>query len=44
MAQGAKFPQGTLLAFNPAAIRGLGSAGGFEVYLQDRADADPQKL
>ncbi|HEX5864821.1 MAG TPA: efflux RND transporter permease subunit, partial [Casimicrobiaceae bacterium] len=29
---------------NPAAIRGLGSAGGFEVYLQNRADADPQKL
>ena len=33
-----------VLAFNPAAIRGLGTAGGFEVYLQDRADADPQKL
>ena len=33
-----------LLALNPAAIRGLGTAGGFEVYLQDRADADPQKL
>jgi hydrophobe/amphiphile efflux-1 (HAE1) family protein len=44
LAQGATLPQGTLLAFNPAAIRGLGSAGGFEVYLQDRADADPQKL
>ena len=44
MAQGATLPQGMLLAFNPAAIRGLGSAGGFEVYLQDRADADPQKL
>jgi multidrug efflux pump len=44
MAEAAKLPQGTLLALNPAAIRGLGSAGGFEVYLQDRADADPQKL
>jgi HAE1 family hydrophobic/amphiphilic exporter-1/multidrug efflux pump len=44
IAQGATLPQGTLIAFNPAAIRGLGSAGGFEVYLQDRADADPQKL
>jgi HAE1 family hydrophobic/amphiphilic exporter-1/multidrug efflux pump len=44
LAQGATLPQGVLLAFNPAAIRGLGSAGGFEVYLQDRADADPQKL
>jgi multidrug efflux pump len=36
--------QGTVIAFNPPAIRGLGVAGGFEVYLQDRADADPQKL
>jgi HAE1 family hydrophobic/amphiphilic exporter-1/multidrug efflux pump len=44
IAQGATLPQGNLIAFNPAAIRGLGSAGGFEVYLQDRADADPQKL
>jgi multidrug efflux pump len=44
IAEGAKLPQATLLAFNPASIRGLGSAGGFEVYLQDRADADPQKL
>ena len=44
VAEGAKLPQATLLAFNPASIRGLGSAGGFEVYLQDRADADPQKL
>ena len=44
IAQGATLPQGTVLAFNPAAIRGLGTAGGFEVYLQDRADADPQKL
>jgi HAE1 family hydrophobic/amphiphilic exporter-1/multidrug efflux pump len=33
-----------VLAFNPPSIRGLGTAGGFEVYLQDRADADPQKL
>jgi HAE1 family hydrophobic/amphiphilic exporter-1/multidrug efflux pump len=44
IAQGASLPQGMVLAFNPAAIRGLGTAGGFEVYLQDRADADPQKL
>src|SRR5205809_304892 len=41
---GATLQQGMVLAFNPAAIRGLGTAGGFEVYLQDRADADPQKL
>ena len=44
IAQGATLPEGMVLAFNPAAIRGLGTAGGFEVYLQDRADADPQKL
>jgi multidrug efflux pump len=44
IAQGAAVPQGMVLAFSPAAIRGLGTAGGFEVYLQDRADADPQKL
>jgi hypothetical protein len=31
IAEGAKLSQGTLLAFNPAAIRDLGSAGGFEV-------------
>ncbi len=44
MAQAAELPEGAFVAFNPAAIRGLGIAGGFEVYLQDRADADPQKL
>jgi hydrophobe/amphiphile efflux-1 (HAE1) family protein len=27
---------GLVLAFNPPAIRGLGSAGGYEVYVQDR--------
>jgi HAE1 family hydrophobic/amphiphilic exporter-1/multidrug efflux pump len=31
IAQGATLPQGMVLAFNPAAIRGLGTAGGFEV-------------
>jgi hydrophobe/amphiphile efflux-1 (HAE1) family protein len=35
---------GNAIAFNPPAIRGLGSAGGFEVYLQSRAGADPQRL
>jgi multidrug efflux pump subunit AcrB len=33
-----------VLAFNPPAIRGLGTAGGFEVYVQDRTGADPQRL
>ncbi|HTS22692.1 MAG TPA: multidrug efflux RND transporter permease subunit [Casimicrobiaceae bacterium] len=37
-------PLANVVAFSPAAIRGLGVAGGFEVYLQDRSDADPQKL
>jgi multidrug efflux pump len=35
---------GVVLVFNPAPIRGLGTAGGFEVYLQGRTDADPQRL
>jgi multidrug efflux pump subunit AcrB len=33
-----------VLAFNPPPIRGLGTSGGFEVYLQDRADSDPRLL
>ena len=33
--------EGMVLAFNPPPIRGLGTAGGFEVYVQDRADGDP---
>src|SRR4029078_655871 len=32
------------VAFNPPAIRGLGSAGGFEFYIQGRGDADPRRL
>lgn len=35
---------GIALAFNPPPIRGLGSAGGFEAYIQSRQDSDPQKL
>ncbi|MGH8688466.1 MAG: efflux RND transporter permease subunit [Burkholderiales bacterium] len=35
---------GVVLVFNPAPIRGLGTTGGFEVYLQGRTDADPKKL
>jgi multidrug efflux pump len=35
---------GVVLVFNPAPIRGLGTAGGFELYLQGRTDADPQRL
>ena len=35
---------GIAFAFNPPPIQGLGQAGGFEVYVQDRADPDPQRL
>ncbi|MGQ0652253.1 MAG: efflux RND transporter permease subunit [Betaproteobacteria bacterium] len=42
--QGAALRDGTVLAFNPAAIRGLGTAGGLELYLQSRTDANPQRL
>ena len=41
---GMTFPDGIVLAFNPPAIRGLGTAGGFEVYVQARADSDPRRL
>lgn len=37
-------PDGLAIAFNPPAIRGLGSAGGFEVYVQSRTDPDPLHL
>ena len=42
--KGAQLRDGMALAFNPPAIRGLGTAGGFEVYLQARTNADPQQL
>jgi hydrophobe/amphiphile efflux-1 (HAE1) family protein len=41
---GFTFPDGIVIAFNPPAIRGLGTAGGFEVYVQSRADSDPRRL
>jgi HAE1 family hydrophobic/amphiphilic exporter-1/multidrug efflux pump len=44
MGQGMRLPDGMALVFNPPAIRGLGSAGGFEFYIQSRQDADPRKL
>ena len=44
LAKGSALREGTVLAFNPAAIRGLGTAGGFELYLQGRSSADPQRL
>ena len=42
--KGAGLRDGLVLAFNPPPIRGLGTAGGFEVYVQARRDADPQRL
>ncbi|HUN68871.1 MAG TPA: efflux RND transporter permease subunit, partial [Burkholderiales bacterium] len=42
--QGAGLRDGLALAFNPAAIRGIGTAGGFEVYVQARSNPDAQRL
>jgi hydrophobe/amphiphile efflux-1 (HAE1) family protein len=42
--KGASLRDGMVIAFNPAAIRGLGTAGGFEMYLQARSNPDPQRL
>jgi hydrophobe/amphiphile efflux-1 (HAE1) family protein len=33
-----------VLAFNPPAIFGLGNAGGFEVYIQNRGEGGPEKM
>lgn len=41
---GFTFPDGIVIAFNPPAIRGLGAAGGFEVYVQALGDSDPRRL
>ncbi len=41
---GSRQPDGLALAFNPPAIRGLGSTGGFEVYMQSRISSDTQKF
>jgi len=37
-------PDGMCLVVNPPAIRGIGSAGGFELYLQAREDDSPARL
>ncbi len=42
--KGAGLRDGLALAFNPAAIRGIGTAGGFEAYLQARSNPDPGRL
>ncbi|MGB7543250.1 MAG: multidrug efflux RND transporter permease subunit [Burkholderiales bacterium] len=42
--KGAGFSEGLIFAFNPTPIRGLGTASGFELFVQNRADADPKHL
>ena len=42
--KGGGLRDGLALAFNPAAIRGIGTAGGLEVYLQARSNPDPTRL
>lgn len=44
MGLGMSLPDGMGLVFNPPPIQGLGTAGGFEVYLQNRADGDARNL
>jgi HAE1 family hydrophobic/amphiphilic exporter-1/multidrug efflux pump len=44
LGKGAAFREGTVISFGPPAIRGLGTAGGFELYLQGRTNADPKAL
>ncbi|CAK0751512.1 multidrug efflux pump RND permease AcrB [Gammaproteobacteria bacterium] len=44
MGAGMMLPDGLALVFNPPPIMGLGTAGGFEVYVQNRVDGDPMKL
>ena len=43
-AKAATITEGNVLAFSPVPIRGIGTSGGFEVYVQDRAGGDPLKL
>jgi len=42
--QGGTLPEASVRAFGPAPIRGLGSAGGFEFYVQARGDASTLEL
>jgi hydrophobe/amphiphile efflux-1 (HAE1) family protein len=44
MGVGMSLPDGLGLVFNPPPIQGLGTAGGFEVYVQNRADGDARHL
>ena len=42
--RGSGLTDGIAFAFNPPPIRGLGTASGFEVYVQGRTDPDTRKL
>ena len=42
--KGSGFRDGLVLSFPPPAIRGLGTAGGLELYVQGRTNADPKAL
>src|SRR5690554_1082791 len=44
MGLGMSFEDGMVLTFNPPPIQGLGTAGGFELYVQDRSGGDIQAL
>ncbi|MES2206312.1 MAG: multidrug efflux RND transporter permease subunit [Pseudomonadota bacterium] len=44
MGMASKMSDGMALVLNPPPIRGLGTAGGFEVYVQNKADGDPKSL
>jgi HAE1 family hydrophobic/amphiphilic exporter-1/multidrug efflux pump len=41
---GQQLPDGVAIGFNPPPIRGLGTAGGFEAYVQARVDSSAQRL
>ena len=43
-AKGRTLKDGVAFAFNPPTIRGIGQAGGFEVYVQARGNTDPKRL
>jgi len=42
--KGGGYREGNVISFGPPAIRGLGTAGGLEFYLQGRTNADPRAL
>ncbi|WP_085314493.1 efflux RND transporter permease subunit [Derxia lacustris] len=44
MPGGFRLPDGIGFSFNPPAIRGIGTAGGFEVYVQSRSGGSPAQL